>query len=97
MSASATFAGWNRQFVGCYSLPSLAELADTIRINRELLADGDFVTTWWRPGWRPFAINGGGDHLCLDLEGTFTGHAGQLIDHWHNDEARPVVFYTLTA
>ncbi|RZJ87557.1 MAG: hypothetical protein EOO60_12060, partial [Hymenobacter sp.] len=74
--------------VGFYSLASLADMADSMRINRELLADGDFVANWWRPGWLPFVTNGGGDHLCFDLEGTFTGCAGQLIEHWHDGEAR---------
>jgi len=83
--------------VGFYSLPSLEEMADTMRINCELLADGDFVANWWRPGWLPVATNGSGDHLCLDLEGTFTGHAGQLIEHWHDDKARTVAFPTITA
>ncbi|MBO2011105.1 SMI1/KNR4 family protein [Hymenobacter negativus] len=83
--------------VGFYSLPSLDDMADTMRINCELLADGDFVPNWWRPGWLPFATNGSGDHLCLDLEGTFTGQPGQLIEHWHDYEARTVVFPSVAA
>jgi cell wall assembly regulator SMI1 len=83
--------------VGYYSLPSLDDMADSMRINCELLADGDFVPNWWRPGWLPFVTNGSGDHLCLDLEGTFTGSPGQLIEHWHDWEARTVVFPNITA
>jgi cell wall assembly regulator SMI1 len=83
--------------VGFYCLPSLADVAETMRINRELLAAGDFVPNWWRPGWRPFLTNGRGDHLCLDPEGTFTGQPGQLIEHWHDGESRTVLFPTLTA
>ncbi|GAB3637994.1 hypothetical protein GCM10027422_35840 [Hymenobacter arcticus] len=83
--------------VGLYCFPSLADMADTMRINRELLADGDFVPNWWRPTWLPFLTNGSGDHLCLDPEGTFTSQPGQLIEHWHDGEARTVLFPTLTA
>lgn len=83
--------------VGFYCFSSLADMADTMRINRELLADGDFVRNWWRPTWLPFLTNGGGDDLCLDPEGTFTGQPGQLIEHWHDGEARTVLFPTLTS
>ena len=100
-----TWLGWRNgqaascfdSLVGYYSLPSLADMADTMRINCELLADGDFVANWWRPGWLPFATNGSGDHLCLDLEGTFTGHSGQIIEHWHDYEARSVLYPDFTA
>jgi cell wall assembly regulator SMI1 len=83
--------------VGPYEFPSLADVADSMRINCELLADGDFVANWWRPSWFPFLTNGSGDHLCLDLEGTFTGQPGQLIEHWNDDATRTVVFPTLSA
>lgn len=73
-------------------LQSLDGAAESMRINRELLADGDFVENWWRPDWVPFLENGGGDHVCVDLEGTFTGQAGQLMEHWHDGEARSVLF-----
>lgn len=73
-------------------LQSLDGAAESMRINRELLADGDFVPNWWRPGWVPFLENGGGDHVCVDLEGTFTGQAGQIMEHWHDGEARTVLF-----
>ena len=78
-------------------LHSLDSAADSMRINCELLADGDFVPNWWRPGWVPFLENGGGDHVCVDLEGTFTGQAGQIMEHWHDWEARTVLFPDLTS
>ena len=68
-----------------------------MRINGELLTDGDFVANWWRPAWVPFLENGGGDHLCLDLEGTFTGRPGQLIEHWHDGPERSVLYPDLTS
>ncbi|SET37165.1 SMI1/KNR4 family protein [Hymenobacter actinosclerus] len=83
--------------VGMYSWPSLEDMAATMRINRELLADGDFAPYWWQPAWLPFLTNGSGDHLCLDPEGTFTGRPGQLIEHWHDGPERTVVFPSLSA
>ncbi|WP_139921774.1 SMI1/KNR4 family protein [Hymenobacter sp. DG01] len=78
-------------------LQSLDSAAESMRINNELLADGDFVANWWHPAWVPFLENGGGDHVCVDLHGTFTGQVGQIIEHWHNWEARTVLFPDLTA
>ncbi|PJJ60473.1 cell wall assembly regulator SMI1 [Hymenobacter chitinivorans DSM 11115] len=95
--------GWHdgqrgfESFVQNNCLQSLSSAADTMRVNRELLEDGDFVANWWQPGWVPFLENGGGDHVCVDLSGTFTGHAGQVLEHWHDWEARPVLFPDLTA
>jgi cell wall assembly regulator SMI1 len=45
---------------------------------KALLDSGDFADlaaapapdvqdAWWSPAWIPFATNGAGDHLCLDL------------------------------
>jgi cell wall assembly regulator SMI1 len=97
--------GWhNGQHGGCFDTleanhecASLRDMADTMRINRELLEAGDFVANWWRPGWLPFLTNGNGDQVCLDLEGTFTGQPGQLIEHWHDWEQRDILFPNLTA
>ena len=78
-------------------LQSLSGAAETMRINRELLAAGDFVPNWWQPGWVPFLENGGGDHVCVDLQGTFTGHAEQVLEHWHDWEPRTILFPDLTS
>ena len=83
--------------VANYEFPSLSSVAESMRINRELLAAGDFVANWWRPDWLPFLANGSGDHVCFDLEGTFTGQPGQLLEHWHDWEPRDVIFPNLTA
>lgn len=76
---------------------SVSGAAATMRVNCELLADGDFAPNWWRPAWVPLLENGGGDHLCLDLEGTFTSRPGQLLEHWHDGPERAVLFPDLTA
>ncbi|OOH78163.1 molybdenum cofactor biosynthesis protein MoeA [Pseudomonas koreensis] len=46
---------------------------------------------WWNIGWIPFASNGSGDYLCLDLVPAAGGRSGQVISVWHDDGARCVV------
>jgi cell wall assembly regulator SMI1 len=68
----------------------------------ELLGDGDFdgraarpngavKPVWWSPGWVPFASNGGGDHLCLDLDPPAQGQMGQVIRVFHDAADRIVI------
>jgi cell wall assembly regulator SMI1 len=45
---------------------------------------------WWNPQWIPFATNGSGDYLCLDLAPTGNGSVGQIITLWHDDGARKI-------
>jgi cell wall assembly regulator SMI1 len=51
---------------------------------------------WWRLGWIPFTGDGGGNHLCLDMDPAPGGAVGQIITMWHDDETREVVENTLT-
>lgn len=52
----------------------------------------DFLfENWWNKHWLPIFSNGGGDSICYDLEGTFTGKSGQLIEFWHTDADRAVI------
>lgn len=44
----------------------------------------------WNEAWIPFLQNGAGDHLCLDMAGTFTRHKGQILEFWLDWEARAV-------
>lgn len=46
---------------------------------------------WWNEGWLPLFHNGGGDYICYDRNGTFTGEPGQLIEFWHADADRNVI------
>lgn len=66
---------------------------------KDLLNSGDFKdissepeagikSDWWNPKWIPFTHNGGGDHLCLDLDPATSGSVGQIITMWHDMEAR---------
>lgn len=50
---------------------------------------------WWRKGWLPFCGDGGGNHLCLDMDPTPSGRAGQVITFWHDNGERILVAPTL--
>ncbi|WP_046242442.1 SMI1/KNR4 family protein [Hymenobacter terrenus] len=78
-------------------LQSVSSAAATMRVNCKMLAAEEFVPNWWGPAWVPFLENGGGDHICLDLEGSFTGRPGQVLQHWHDWEPRSVLFPDLTS
>jgi len=43
----------------------------------------EIQSVWWSTGWIPFATNGGGDYLCVDIAPTATGRVGQIITHSH--------------
>lgn len=99
-SFKALYRWRNGQPTNCFDsfhdnkmLLNLKEIADSWSVLKELLEGGDFeIENWWRAGWLPFLHDGGGNHLCLDLEGTFTGHKGQLLEFWHDDYDRNVLY-----
>lgn len=41
--------------------------------------DSQIREGWWRSGWVPFATDGGGTHLCIDLDPAASGSKGQVI------------------
>lgn len=68
----------------------------------DLLEDGDLEgstaqsdkgiqAVWWSKGWIPFASNGGGDFLCLDMTPASGGRSGQVIEIFHDFPARKLV------
>jgi len=68
----------------------------------DLLEDGDFEgregcskgavkPVWWSVGWIPFASNGGGDYLCLDMDPPAQGEKGQVIRVFHDVADRIVI------
>lgn len=49
----------------------------------------------WHAHWIPLFSNGGGDYICYDLQGSFEGRPGQLIEFWHSDDDRNIIAGTL--
>lgn len=46
---------------------------------------------WWTDGWVPFAGDGAGNELCVDVEPDTGGRVGQVIEFVHDHEVRPRV------
>lgn len=46
---------------------------------------------WWSRSWIPFASNGGGDFLCLDMAPASSGRPGQVIEIFHDFPSRKLV------
>ncbi|MEW9097094.1 MAG: SMI1/KNR4 family protein [Clostridiaceae bacterium] len=49
------------------------------------------IENWWNENWIPILHNGGGDYICYDISGIFTGEQGQLIEFWHADNDRNII------
>ena len=50
--------------------------------------EGPIRAVWWNPRWVPVTWDGGGDHLCIDLDPAPGGVPGQIIYFSH--EVGPV-------
>jgi cell wall assembly regulator SMI1 len=50
--------------------------------------DKGVAAEWWNRGWIPFASNGAGDHLCIDLAPVEGGQASQIIKVQHDNSDR---------
>jgi cell wall assembly regulator SMI1/ankyrin repeat protein len=57
--------------------------------------DKGIRSDWWHPGWIPFAANGGGDSICLDLAPAKCGTIGQVITMNHDNSERLVLAKSL--
>lgn len=51
-------------------------------------ADKGVARQWWNPGWIPFASDGCGGFLCIDLAPTKSGQTGQVIRMPEDDPER---------
>ncbi|QGZ96874.1 SMI1/KNR4 family protein [Terricaulis silvestris] len=51
---------------------------------------------WWRLTWIPITGDGGGNHLCADMEPAAGGNVGQIITMWHDDSVRGLIAPSLT-
>lgn len=88
----------NGQRDDCYEAfvnnSSFLPLQEALEVAKEMtgMIGYDFdVENWWHAAWIPVFHNGGGDYICYDTEGIFTGRKGQLIEFWHRDGDRNVI------
>lgn len=49
------------------------------------------IKNWWNENWIPIFHNGGGDYICYDTKGIFTGKEGQILEFWNRDNDRNVI------
>lgn len=87
-----------------YSLMNPAEIVSHWQMMIELIDIGEFandhqrvrcskgvVQQWLAPYWIPFATDGGGDLICIDLCPTFPGKLGQIIWVPHDSSDRAIL------
>jgi cell wall assembly regulator SMI1 len=76
-----------------YTLMDAGDIGESNDMLNELLEGGDFDReNWWNPKWVPFMANGAGDYYCVDMEGSFGGQVGQVLEFNHDYEARDIQF-----
>jgi cell wall assembly regulator SMI1/ankyrin repeat protein len=79
MSIREVIKDWKEQ----KELTDMGEFA-----GRKASADKQVRKEWWNTKWIPFASNGAGDYLCLDLAPTAAGSKGQVISVSHESTRR---------
>jgi cell wall assembly regulator SMI1 len=72
-------------------------LDDNVFVRSKSQPDQGVRDDWWNPRWIPFTHDGGGNHLCLDLEPAEGGTVGQIITMWHDSGERELKFPSFTA
>ena len=96
-----TFPGDDAFFLEtCFQLFSLAEIEQewTSLINGAPSGSDvpDWVPSgvrkeWWANGWMPFAYNGAGDYVFIDLDPAPGGQVGQVLHFWHDLDEMPLL------
>lgn len=96
---------------GSYDMMSVKASMDAYRGWSEVLRDfgksmNDGITVragdpvhpdYWRPGWIPFAIDGGGNHYAVDMDPAAGGTLGQVILMGPDEDERRVLGTGLAA
>lgn len=96
------------QSIGRWKLAKAASIESTWAMLRRIHAphpEHDRLTTphagvrarWWSPSWIPFASDGSGDHLCIDLDPAPGGVVGQVIELVHDHGDRPRISGSLAS
>lgn len=60
--------------------------------DMEASPDKEIDNTWWNKNWLPFTNDGRGNHTCIDFSPTMTGNYGQIIEIWHDDPERKILY-----
>jgi cell wall assembly regulator SMI1 len=88
----------NGQAQDCYdafannsSFMSLDDALNSAELMTSMIGSDFDIDNWWNEAWIPIFHNGGGDHICIDTAGIFTGRKGQVLEYWHADNDRNVI------
>ncbi|MGD8627272.1 MAG: SMI1/KNR4 family protein [Anaerolineae bacterium] len=103
---SSIFPSWDEWDDVAFGPLALEAIVQEWKMLKELLDGGDFAglapdsaqgvaNDWWHPGWIPFADNGGGDYVCIDMAPAEGGRAGQVISHSHESGEHRVLATSL--
>jgi len=79
---------------GCQTFMSISDILSTwksmVEIGADFENDGEFgeqtgpvKENYWNKRWIPFAENGCGDNIVVDLDPPSDGTLGQIVDWWH--------------
>lgn len=83
---------------GMYLYMSCSNIISTIEMMRDLREnDESFDDATWNTLWLPFLDNGSGDNICIDLNGSFGGKPGQIIEYIHDDYRRAILYPSFEA
>ena len=88
--------GNNESFVNNSEFLPLEIALDMAQENNSMKDDFP-EENWWNEQWVPFLHNGGGDYICFDAAGVFTGKENQLIEFWHETGERNVIAPSLAS
>ncbi|SHN39920.1 SMI1/KNR4 family protein [Chitinophaga sp. CF418] len=83
-------------FVNNSMFLSLEHALATAKEHTSMIGFDFELENWWHPAWIPVFDNGGGDCICYDTAGVFTGIRGQIIEFWHADNDRNTIAPDLT-
>ncbi|WP_426478690.1 SMI1/KNR4 family protein [Chryseobacterium sp. CBSDS_008] len=82
-------------FVNNSTFIPLEEALDTAQEFTSMIGTDFDIENWWNRNWIPVFHNGGGSYICYDLDGTFTGNKGQILEFWNRDSDRNVIASSL--
>lgn len=87
----------DERFVNNCAFMPLSDALESHAMLTGMIGSDFEIKNWWNENWIPLFENGGGDNICVDIAGIFTGSPGQLIDFWHDSPRRNVIAPSLEA
>jgi cell wall assembly regulator SMI1 len=80
-----------KRFVNNCAFMPLESALESYEILTSMIGHDFTIKNWWNERWIPLFENGGGDYVCVDIAGIFTGLPGQVVDFRHDEPARNII------